>query len=233
MEKWKDIKGYGGRYQVSNHGRIRSLPYTITRSNGRKLSVQGAVLRSCRMFDGKYPAVRLISGSKVRKVNIHRLVAEAFLDNPEGKPIVNHIDGDTTNNLSTNLEWVTHQENIQHSFDVGLATGAAGSANPCAKLDEFAVVNILRLSEKKGMTNKVLSEMFGVSQTIISDIKNGKRWVHVGRDEAVIVDNRKKLSSDDITDIQRDVANGVTQTELAKKYNVHPSCICKANKKET
>lgn len=99
-EDWKDITGYEGLYQVSNLGRIYSCRYD------RILTPSG----------DKYLHVVLSTNNKPKSVLIHRLVADAFISNPENKPQVNHIDGDPTNNVVDNLEWMTAQENINHAY---------------------------------------------------------------------------------------------------------------------
>lgn len=107
-EIWKDIDGYIGKYQVSNLGKVRSLPRNGTVRYKRILKIQ---------TDRK--GYNYVSFHK-KKFKVHRLVAEAFIPNPENKPQVNHIDGNKINNCVNNLEWATAQENIQHSLKTGL-----------------------------------------------------------------------------------------------------------------
>ena len=110
-EVWKSIKGYEGLYQVSNMGRVKSLERIITKRNGLKQSVQGRILKPIVGQDG-YLLVNLYDSSGKRKsFYAHRLVCETFLDNPENKPCVNHIDENKTNNVASNLEWCTYKEN--------------------------------------------------------------------------------------------------------------------------
>lgn len=108
-ETWKDIKGYEGLYQVSNFGMVKSLNYNGTKEEKllkNKVESSGYI-RLCLMKNGKRKSVLL-----------HRLVAEAFLENPENKKEVNHKDGNKENNNVDNLEWVTPSENILHRFRV-------------------------------------------------------------------------------------------------------------------
>lgn len=110
-EIWKDIPGYEGLYQVSNMGRVRSLGRTIIYKDGQKHFYKGKILSPGNGSTG-YLHVRL--GSKGREAGIHRLVAEAFIPNPDGKIDVNHINGVKSDNRVNNLEWCTRAENMKH-----------------------------------------------------------------------------------------------------------------------
>lgn len=113
-EIWKDISGWEGKYQVSNFGRVKSVARTITR-NGNKVRVFEKILKTNLSYG--YPRVSL--GDNPRKaIRIHRLVAEAFIPNPNNLPDVNHIDGVRDNNRVDNLEWVTKLDNFLHSKNV-------------------------------------------------------------------------------------------------------------------
>lgn len=101
-EVWKDIKGYEGLYQVSNLGRVKRLKGKYMKSD--KLLKQVTL-------DSGYIAVGLCKHNKAKNFRVHRLVAEAFIPNPEEKPQVNHINEDKTNNMVSNLEWMTAKEN--------------------------------------------------------------------------------------------------------------------------
>lgn len=112
QEIWKDIPGYEGHYQASNCGNIRSLNYMGHKGNVR-------VLKNHFTYDG-YPIVPLMLNKTKKTIAVHILVAKTFIDNPNNKPQVNHIDGVKTNNCISNLEWVTCKENVQHSIKTGL-----------------------------------------------------------------------------------------------------------------
>lgn len=120
MEQWVEIKGYEGYYMVSNLGNVKSLTRTIVRCNGvtgvrRGKSLNIHYNKRVNMYE-----VHLYKNNKRRCVKIHRLVAENFIhnDDPVNKTTVNHLDGDRSNNSSSNLEWTTQSQNIQHAYDV-------------------------------------------------------------------------------------------------------------------
>lgn len=105
-EIWKDIQGYENEYQVSNMGRIKSL------KNKSKPLIMSPILSRTQ----NYYTIGLTQKGQKKQYNINRLVAEAFLPNPNNYKEVNHIDEDTTNNKADNLEWVEHSQNVKHSI---------------------------------------------------------------------------------------------------------------------
>lgn len=108
-EVWKDISGYEGYYQVSNFGRIKSLKRTLEYSDGRVVTRRERIRKP--LLSKGYHLMYLSKGDKQKYFSVHRLVAEAFIPNVEGKPQVNHIDENKTNNNVDNLEWSTSKEN--------------------------------------------------------------------------------------------------------------------------
>ena len=107
-EIWKDIKGYEGRYKVSNFGRVKSLL-------GRKEKI----LKPLNQSKGYYKVI-LYKENKGENRCIHRLVAETFISNPKNKIDVNHKDGNKHNNNVNNLEWNTRSENMKHAYHIGI-----------------------------------------------------------------------------------------------------------------
>ena len=103
-EEWKDVVGYEGFYQVSNFGRVRSMDKKI----GKK-AYKGRILRI--ISTKRYDVVGLSVNGVLKQKSVHRLVAEAFLPNPENKPCVDHIDTILKNNNVSNLRWVSSKEN--------------------------------------------------------------------------------------------------------------------------
>lgn len=119
-EEWKDISGYEGRYQISNMGRVKSLPRIIKNGIG-ECHKKGRILKPQKAVKG-YIRVTLCNEEYCKPFKIHRLVAEHFIPNPENKPQVNHINGDKTDNRVDNLEWCTNGENQLHAYKLGLKT---------------------------------------------------------------------------------------------------------------
>ena len=124
-----------------------------------------------------YPIVHLSRGGVSWYGTVHRLVAQAFLENPEGKAEVNHIDGDKANNRVQNLEWATSSENRQHAYDTGLQAGPKGETNGSSKLTESDVLYIR--SNPDGLTQRELADKLGVSRNVISTVIRGLAWKHV------------------------------------------------------
>lgn len=117
-EEWKKIKDFPD-YEVSNLGRIRSVDRYKPYAHGLRL-VKGQILKPRpNVKRGGYMYIVLSKQSHHYGFKVHRLVAEAFIPNPEHKPQVNHIDCDVANNKSDNLEWVTPKENMQWMIACG------------------------------------------------------------------------------------------------------------------
>lgn len=110
-ELWKSISGYKGIYEISNTGRIRSLTRTIIRKNGRQQTFIGEEKIPTLDPTTGYYKIILYKECKGRTFYVHRLVATAFLPNPNNLPYVNHKDENKTNNHINNLEWCTPSEN--------------------------------------------------------------------------------------------------------------------------
>lgn len=104
METWKDVEGYEGLYQVSDEGRVKSLKKRFGRQEGER------IMKPSMEWCG-YMRLGLTKDGKARIFAVHRLVAKAFIPNPENKPVINHIDGNRANNRVENLEWATYKEN--------------------------------------------------------------------------------------------------------------------------
>lgn len=122
-EIWKPIVGYEGLYEVSNKGRVHSLPRMVHYNSGYEKRNNGKILTPSKASKYKncdYYRVSLSKDNKAKAIPVHRLVAEHFIQRKEGCNFVNHIDGNKHNNSADNLEWVTSKGNKLHTVYTGL-----------------------------------------------------------------------------------------------------------------
>lgn len=165
IEAWKTVSGFDGLYEVSSLGRVRS-----------KRGV-----RSTYVGHRGYVQVTLYKNSTAYPKKVHRLVAEAFLDNSLNKREVNHIDGNKLNNTVSNLEWVTPSENKIHAQRMGLSPKPPvrrGEDNLSSKLTDEQVKQI-RADYRKGSReygSTALAKKYGVSYRTILYIVSGEHW---------------------------------------------------------
>lgn len=175
-EIWKDIKRYEGRYQISNHGRAKSL----SRQAGTAY-LKERLLSQKRLTKDGYPRVALRNGVKAKEFNVHRLVATHFIDNPDGKETVNHKDGDKTNNRVDNLEWNDRSEQMDHAYKLRLKTSVSGSDNSQSKLTDDQVREIRRTFVKgdRQFGASALSRKYGVTHRVIRLVVNGESYKNI------------------------------------------------------
>jgi hypothetical protein len=126
-EIWKDIIDYDGHYQASNLGRIKSVKRYVNRGFNNDLKTVPEKIRQQSIDKDGYLTIRLHINGIRKNYFVHRLIAEAFLENTENKSQVNHIDGNKKNCYLTNLEWVTQSENIKHSYSIGARSPSGGA----------------------------------------------------------------------------------------------------------
>lgn len=137
QEAWLPVLGCDGRYEVSNLGRVRSC------ANGRWGNKSVFRILKLKKNTGGYSMVSIYlarGGGKATYKMVHRLVAEAFIPNPDDKPFVNHIDGNKTNNCVTNLEWVTPSENSTHAVETGLSKPSEHQKEVVKALNSMPVI---------------------------------------------------------------------------------------------
>lgn len=181
-EIWKEIEGSLG-YAISNLGRLKRLERKIWNVYNNSYNHYGETILKCSTNNSK-GYVRLTISYGIDRVDykvtesIHRLVAKAFIPNPDNKPEVNHKDGVKTNNCVDNLEWCTTQENFEHKYKVLKSfKQSKGQLHTCAKLTEEQVLTIPDLLKK--YTIKQVAQKLGVGATTISEIKAGRSWRHL------------------------------------------------------
>lgn len=178
-EEWKDIEGYTGVYMVSNKGRIKSLDRTIITSNNKHLRVSGILIK--KNVD-KCGYERIGFRNKNHSINynlVHRVVAFAFIPNPENKPQVNHKNGTKTDNRIENLEWCTASENIRHAFKNGLKVAVSGDVHYMKKLKGYKSHStkevVCTKTGKRWVSARVTSKELSIQYSTLINMLNGAK----------------------------------------------------------
>jgi hypothetical protein len=171
-EIWKDIIGYFGLYQISNLGNIKSLERY--RYNNLKYLQKEKHLSLIKNVYG-YLQVNLCKYGKIKIFKVHRLVACAFISNPENKPEINHKNGIKIDNRVENLEWCTRSENEIHSYENGFQN-QKGEKNNNVKLTQIQVNQIRSKYIPYKYSSFKLADEYNISQQNIINIINKKIW---------------------------------------------------------
>lgn len=173
IEAWLPVPGWEGIYEVSDLGRVRSIDRVARHKVKPPQKISGRMLSPIINTNG-YPSVGLRRGKKYKKnVPVHRLVAMAFVPNPEGKPAVNHIDCDKTNNRTDNLEWCTQLENLAHMTALGRrAAFWRGKRSPNAALSDEMVRAIRDEYAAGGLSYGGISSRYGLSKRAVARLIN-------------------------------------------------------------
>jgi hypothetical protein len=170
-EIWYPIAGCEGRYEVSNLGQIRSIAREVNNNGGIKFLKERILKPTYDQFG--YPHVNIRGEGSFYRKRIHRIVAETLIPNPLKKKEVNHIDNDPKNNCVSNLEWVTHYENMLHAKTQRRLNH--GEKNPSAKLTEKDVLFIRGAT----MTDFEIAKKFGISKTYVYYVRTGRAWKYL------------------------------------------------------
>ena len=176
-EQWTAIRGYTGYYAVSTLGRIRSLTRSVRCKANNKRTVRERILRPITSKQTPhYVKINLYKCGKLRTFLVHRLVAQAFLPNPEHKPEVNHLKLPKANNAISNLEWATKSENDAYTQMV--RARRSGEDHPCAKLRTKDVLKARDL-HVQGWKVSELADKYSVTHDHMKKILLRKNWRHV------------------------------------------------------
>lgn len=165
--KWLSIPGYAGVYLVSDTGLIFSearTEFVQSKRTGGHYRYRNAGIKKTRVNKLGYEQVGLNLDGKVKLCLVHRLVAQAFLPNPDNLPEINHIDGDKSNNLLSNLEWSTRRKNALHGTQVlGKNRGEANKASQLTEIDVRKIAALLA----DGHTQTEIAKTFNVTNHAI------------------------------------------------------------------
>jgi hypothetical protein len=170
IEQWKPIPGFTN-YECSNTGRVRGIKRVKIDTVGRRRVFPSIIIKPIVNHNG-YHLVNLYSPN-ISSQRVHRLIALAFMPNPNNHSQVNHINGIKSDNRVENLEWCTPSENVIHAVKHGLKRGVKGEKSNLSKLKESDVAEIRRSSRPQ----KELALQYSISISAISNIVNNKTWV--------------------------------------------------------
>ena len=202
MEKYLPILGYEGLYEVSNYGNIRSLDklqdFPLFTSGGTKKQeiisrlVKGKQMKTTLANNG-YLVVGLYKDKKPYQKLVHRLVAETFIENPDNKLTVNHIDSNKQNNMVDNLEWATQKENVMHCIKKGVkCTMCKSKYCNNTKIDKEKILAAIEY-RNQNMTYEKIGELLGENRKTISNIINKKshKWINIQRKNKLYTSKNK------------------------------------------
>ena len=212
-ELWHWVVGYEGLYMVSNHGNVMSVPCEQKRGNHSYNKVGMKVLSH---DNGRgYRVISLYRKGVQYQTTVHRLVAEAFIPNPDNLPEVNHKDGNKANNKVENLEWVTKSENMQHA---SRELDALGFNRTLTEEQVMAIRNDTRPESEIG-------DEYGLTQSTINSIRIGKTYKSYGGPiQRVGRSKQRKLTREQVIDIRTSKLSGI---QLAEKYSIATSTVSK------
>lgn len=182
-EFWKSISGYEGMYEVSNKGNVRSLDRKIyNKGNDSFYQVKGRMIKQSACGkeyenDNHYLSVSLCKDGVGCHKRVHRLVANAFVPNPDNKPFVNHDNGIKYDNRDVNLSWTTDRENKIHASNNGLMS--KGESSGTNVLTKNQVLEIRSAYDMGCFSYKDLAEAYDVHKQTIAPIIRGETWQHL------------------------------------------------------
>lgn len=169
--KMLPIYGYP-QYLISEDGVVWSI------KNNRPISQYKTVSSDTTKRGEGYLRVELNKNGKGKKYFVHRLVAETFIDKPSpDATFVNHIDGNKSNNCVSNLEWVTHRQNVDHAVSTGLQP--RGESIGTSLYSEDTIHDACRYIQQGNLSLQDISDITGLNYYTVSDLKNKRSWKHI------------------------------------------------------
>ena len=220
------INGIITNYDISNYGNI-----LINRKT--------KLIRKWSFDKDGYLITSLSINNHEYKCSAHRLVAKAFIPNPENKPEVNHIDGNKTNNDVSNLEWATRQENIDHAIRTGLVN-PVGETNNSSIYTEKQIREACELMENPKNNPRYVSMITGIGRVTLYHIRKGNEWTHVSKDYKFPEINYRfgtnnvnnRYTEDQIHEVCRLLELGKYPKDIENETGVDNDIVQKIRKKE-
>jgi hypothetical protein len=209
-EIYKVIPDTENMYSISNFGNVKN---NITNYILNPFMTDRGYLQVCINFSSRPTRIT---------VNVHKLVARAFVPNEMNLPVVNHIDGIKVNNNANNLEWTTHSENNEHAVKMGLIK--SGEDSYLAVLIEKDVLEIID-KLKEGNRNIDLAREYNVAHNTIDDIRCNRTWRYIERSPILGNGPIKKLKAEDIPVIRQMIKDGSKDFSIGLAYGVAPATI--------
>ena len=174
-EIWRWIRGYEGLYQISNFGRVKSFP----RKGSRGTKTTGFLIMKPLITRSGYLYVSLKNKGAMQRFKLHRLVSQAFIENPENKQTVNHKDGNKFNNYVDNLEWATQDENNQHAIDTGLQKSGANRNTAKLTNEQVKYIRENYIPRDSEFGGAALARKFNVKSSTVQNVIHGKNYKNV------------------------------------------------------
>jgi hypothetical protein len=218
-EIWKNVQVY--RKGILLKFDDYQVEYYTQRVKSFKRYKEGRILKP-QLDRVGYPDLSLRYNQKDVNLNLHKIVADTFIPNPENLPEVNHKNGIKTDCRVENLERCTHSQNIQHAYDVLGIKSTKGEINGQAKLTEAKVKKICRLLDAGKLTHQQIGDIYGVTGSAISCIQYGKSWSHLTkRVHTKKLNGRSNLSEAEVIEIYNLTwFSGLKLKEIGKKYGL-------------
>lgn len=202
-EIWKDVVGFCGLYRVSNLGNVSTA--------------SGRILKPSTNPKG-YAALSLYKEKKAYSFRVHRLVAIAFIPNPNNYDQVNHKDAKKLNNRVDNLEWCNNLQNIRHAHMMGLMAAPNGERNGHSSISDKTAQAIL---DSEG-PHYLIAKRFNTTSAVVKMIRNRVNWKHLTPSKDRVVNPQRKLTAEQVAEIR---TKWNSYSKMAAHYNVSKATV--------